>query len=152
MALPNIFESIVATKVIDRINKLSNSTAALWGKMDVAAMLAHCCVTYEMMYEDKHPKPNAVVKFILKMLVKKGVVNEVPYKKNSGTAPAFIIKSKRDFDTEKNRLIAYINKTVQLGSASFDGKISDSFGPLTILEWNNLMYKHLDHHLCQFGV
>ena len=34
----------------------------------------------------------------------------------------------------------------------FEGKESNSFGPLTKGEWNNMFYKHLDHHLSQFGV
>jgi hypothetical protein len=26
-----------------------------------------------------------------------------------------------------------------------------SFGALTKTEWSNMLYKHLDHHLTQFG-
>jgi Protein of unknown function (DUF1569) len=115
-------------------------------------MLAHCNVTYEMAFEDKHSKPNVVMGFILKAFVKKTVVSETPYKKSSQTAPAFIIEGDRDFETEKNRLIHYINKAQQLGQQSFDNKESLSFGKLTKAEWNNMFYKHLDHHLAQFGV
>lgn len=153
MALPNIFTTPVIDGVIDRINKLTPSTTPQWGKMTVDQMLAHCCVAYELEYEsDKHPKPGALMKLILKMLVKNKVVSEAPYKHNSGTAPAFIITGARDFDAEKARLISYIKHTQQLGESTFDGKTSHSFGPLSITEWNNLFYKHLNHHLTQFGV
>jgi hypothetical protein len=152
MALPNIFTKSVADTVIQRINNLTPTTQGLWGKMTVAQMLAHCCVSYEMYYENKHPKPNAFVKFMLKTFVKKNIVNEVPYKKNSGTAPAFVIKDDRDFEAEKARLIGFIKRTQELGEGHFDGKESHSFGYLNKTEWNNLFYKHLDHHLMQFGV
>jgi Protein of unknown function (DUF1569) len=152
MALPNIFTKSVVDNVAQRINNLTATTQPQWGKMAVAQMLAHCSVSYEMVYEDKHPKPNFFVGFILKTFVKKNIVNEVPYKKNSGTAPAFIIKDDRNFDTEKARLIGFIERTQALGEAHFDGKESNSFGNLTKTEWNNLFYKHLDHHLTQFGV
>jgi Protein of unknown function (DUF1569) len=152
MALPNIFNKEVSDNLIERINKLTNSTQPQWGKMSVAQMLAHCNVTYEMVYENIHPKPNAFMKFILKTLVKKTVTNEVPYKHDSRTAPQFIIKTDKDFDVEKNRLIQYIQKTQQLGEASFNGKESHSFGNLNSTEWNNMFYKHLNHHLSQFGV
>jgi Protein of unknown function (DUF1569) len=152
MALPNIFSKEVSDTIIERINKLSNNTAPQWGKMSVAQMLAHCNVTYEMAYEDIHPKPNFFMKFILKSFIKKTVTNEVPYKHNSPTAPAFIIKTNKDFDIEKNRLIQYIQKTQQLGEANFNGKESHSFGVLNTTEWNNMFYKHLHHHLSQFGV
>jgi Protein of unknown function (DUF1569) len=152
MALPNIFEKQIADQVIARINALSSSTQAQWGKMNVAQMLAHCNVTYEMAFENIHPKPNAFVKFMLKTFVKKNVVSEKPYNKNGQTAPAFIIKDAKEFDKEKARLIAYITKAQTAGTSFFEGKESHSFGVLTLSEWNNLFYKHLDHHLSQFGV
>jgi Protein of unknown function (DUF1569) len=152
MALPNIFTKSVADGVIQRINNLTPTTQGQWGKMAVAQMLAHCCVTYEMLYENNHAKPNGFVKFMLKMFVKNPVVNETPYKKNSRTAPAFIITEAKDFGVEKNRLVNYIKKTQELGEAHFDGKESHSFGNLSKTEWNNMFYKHIDHHLTQFGV
>lgn len=152
MALPNYFDKSVSEALISRINKLTSESKPLWGTMNVGQMMAHCCVTYEMIFTDKHPKPNAFLKFILKLLVKPTVVNEKPYKKLSQTAPAFLIKGDKDFYQEKKRLVDYIRETQALGSSHFDGKASHSFGNLSLTEWNNLLYKHLDHHLSQFGV
>jgi hypothetical protein len=152
MALPNIFNLQESNKLIGRINNLTDTTSPNWGKMSVAQMLAHCNVTYEMAFEDIHPKPNAFIKFILKKLVKNNVVSEKPYAQNGKTAPQFIIKETKDFTVEKSRLINYINKTQSLGESHFDGKESHSFGTLNKTEWNNMFYKHLNHHLTQFGV
>jgi Protein of unknown function (DUF1569) len=152
MALPNIFNTTTVQDLTDRINQLQPTTAAQWGKMHVAEMLAHTNVTYEMLFSDKHPPAKGLMKWILKTFIKKGIVNEVPYKKNSGTAPAFIIKDERNFEIEKARLIEHLAKVQSLGQQHFEGKLSNSFGILTSIEWNNLMYKHLDHHLTQFGV
>lgn len=152
MAIPNIFTAEVKDSVITRINGLTPESTAQWGKMNVAQMLAHCCVTYEMIYEPtKHKKPNAFMRFILKAFVKKVVVGEGTYKKSSQTAPAFLITNEREFDFEKNRLINFIEQSFQLGEKHFDGKESHSFGILNKTEWNNMFYKHLDHHLTQFG-
>jgi hypothetical protein len=150
--MKNIFQAAITSEIIERINNLEPASAQLWGKMNVAQMLAHCNVSYELVYDNIHPKPGPVMKFILKKLVKSKVVNEKPYSKNNQTAPAFIIKDEREFEKEKARLIDYINKTQQLGETHFDGKESHSFGVLTKNEWNNMFYKHLDHHLNQFGV
>lgn len=152
MALSNIFTPEVTSEVINRINKIEPTTKPQWGKMNASKVMSHLCVSYEMAFEDIHKKPNAFVKFLLKSFVKKGVVNENPYPINSRTAPAFIIVEEKDFETEKARLINYIKKTQELGSTYFDNKESNSFGNLTTQEWNNLFYKHLDHHLKQFGV
>ena len=152
MALPNIFTAPVSADMINRINKLTASTPALWGKMNVSQMLAHCCVTYEMIFENKHAKPNFLVGFILKAFVKGKVVGEAPYAQGGPTAPQFVITDERDFEKEKTRLIDYINRVQQMGEDAFEGKASHSFGVLNKTEWNNMMYKHLNHHLSQFGV
>lgn len=150
--MKNIFNKAESQEIIERINKLSPSTQAVWGKMNVAQMLAHCNVTYEFIYENKHPAPKGFAKLMLKLFVKNIVVNEKPYGKSSRTAPAFLIVDERVFETEKKRLIDHITKTQELGEKYFDGKESISFGPLKTQEWNNMFYKHLDHHLKQFGV
>ena len=152
MPLPSIFTPEVGDQVIARINQLTPQSKPIWGKMNVAQMLAHCNVTYEMTFDHKHAKPNGFARFLLKLFVKKTVVSETPYTKNSRTAPAFLIVDERVYETEKERLIQYIRKVYHMGAGAFEGKESHSFGPLTSLEYNNMFYKHLDHHLSQFGV
>ena len=152
MALPNIFTREETDKIIERINKLTAASQPNWGTMSVAQMLAHSNVTYEMIYDNIHKKPNAFLKFILKFMIKNKVGGETLYERNSRTAPQFIIKETKDFNVEKQRLVDYLNKTQQLGEAYFDNKESHSFGPLNKTEWNNMLYKHLNHHLSQFGV
>ncbi|MCF0062499.1 DUF1569 domain-containing protein [Dyadobacter chenwenxiniae] len=150
--MENIFEPAVAAKVIDRINNLTPETRPEWGKMEVSQMMAHCNVAYEMAFENKHPKPNALMRWFIQMMAKSTVCGDKPYKKSQQTAPAFLIKDKKDFETEKSRLIGYIRKSEQLGSGYFEGKESLSFGKLSSEEWNTMFYKHLNHHLTQFGV
>lgn len=150
--MKNIFDATDTQVVIGRINALTPGTQNLWGKMNVSQMMAHCNVAYELVYEDKHPKPKGFQKFMIKLFAKNIVVGPKPYKKNSRTSPIFIIGDQRDFELEKNRLIAHLEKTQQLGTIHFHNKESHAFGPLTEKEWNTLFYKHLDHHLQQFGV
>lgn len=150
--MENIFTQTGFDNMKDRINQLTPETTAKWGKMSVSQMLAHVNVAYEMTFETIHQKPNGLMKFILKMLVKKSVVGPKPYPKNGKTAPQFIIKDEREFETEKGRLLSYMEKSKDLGKSHFEGKESHSFGPLTAQEWNVMFAKHLDHHLTQFGV
>ena len=150
--MKNLFTKPVAEEVISRIEKLTSTTKPNWGAMTASQMLAHLNVQYEMVYSDKHPKPNAFVKFMLKTFIKKSVCGIKPYAKNGRTAPQFLIKEDKNFDEEKLRLTNFINKTKELGENYFDGKESHSFGKLTKEEWNISFYKHIDHHLTQFGV
>ena len=152
MELPNIFSSEVGNQIIYRINQLTVNQKPLWGKMNVAQMLAHCNVSFEIAFENIHPRPSGFRKILLRWFVKPSVVNTKPYRRNSPTAPVFKVPEKQDFEKEKDRLIRYIRHCMALGSDTFDGRDYPSFGELTIEQWNNLFYKHLNHHLTQFGV
>ena len=152
ITMKNVFSLEVKEELINRINQLSEKSVAQWGSMEAGQMLAHCCVPYEMVYTSIHPKPNAFVRLMLKTFVKKTVVGDKPYPKNSKTAPQFLITEKKEIEKEKKRLIEFILKTQGLGESYFDGKVSPSFGKLSGKEWNTLFYKHVDHHLNQFGV
>lgn len=151
--MKNIFKKEVVDEVMARINKLNSNTEKLWGTMGVSQMLAHLNIQYEIVYEnEKFPKPNAFVGFVLKNFVKNKVVGPRPFPKNGRTAPYFMIKDDKDFEVEKKRLMAYIIKTQENGVELLLPRDTKSFGKLTANEWSNLFYKHLDHHLLQFGV
>jgi len=150
--IKNIFDESVTNDVIGRISTLTADSKAIWGSMSVGQMLAHCTVTYEMIFEDKHARPPAAIRLMLKWFVKPTVVGEKPYKRNSQTAPAFKMTEEKDFEISKNKLIDYLQKVQNLGPSYFEGRESHSFGKLTIAEWNAMFYKHLDYHLSQFGV
>ena len=150
--MKDIFDREVTREVVGRIRGLTPDTPPEWGKMSVGQMLAHCCVPYEMVFEDKHRKAGPIARFFMKTFVKPGVVGEKPYPKNAPTAPAFKITGERDFVRDRDRLVGYVERAAELGGDHFDGLESPSFGPLTRAEWNNLFYKHIDHHLTQFGV
>lgn len=150
--MQSVFDQAVVDALIVRIDSLSPSTRGQWGKMSVDQMLAHVNVPYIMVYDNTFPKPGPIKAFILKLFVKGAVVGPKPYARNTPTAPEFKMAGKKDFAREKDRLVGYLRRVQQDGAAAFEGRPSHSFGPLTSTEWNTLFYKHLDHHLIQFGV
>jgi len=96
MAWKNLFNKTESQEAISRIQALTPETQPQWGKMNAAQMLAHCNVAYELVYTDKHPKPKGFQKFLIKLFAKNVVVGPKPYKKNSRTAPVFLITDERD--------------------------------------------------------
>lgn len=149
--MKNIFQPEVVEELIHRINSLSPHSTPRWGIMRVDQMMAHCNVAYEMAFDDSYPKQNWLMRFILKTFIKKKVTGETPYPKNSRTSPNFIIMERRNFEIEKATLIQNLEKARDIGTSFFEGRDSPSFGKMTSKEWNGLFYKHLDHHLMQFG-
>jgi len=152
MILLNTFDPATTAQLLSRLHALSPTTKPLWGKMSADQMLAHLNVAYDFAYGKRTSRISFFEKLMLKLFVKKIVTGEKPYAKNSRTAPEFIISNERDFENEKNKLINNIKETEAKGAAYFDGRKNASFGVLTVREWSNLFYKHLNHHFTQFGI
>jgi hypothetical protein len=78
--------------------------------------------------------------------------NDEPMRRNSPTAKEFLVKDDRDLRAEQERLCGLIDKFAAAGPEGCTRHPHGFFGRLTPMEWSALMYKHLDHHLRQFGV
>ena len=153
MAFPNIYSPETTVELATRISSLTNETPALWGKMNAGQMLSHCCVAYQQVLGENTDKPGMIMKWMLKTFFKQSMVNEVPYRPNLPTGPTFVrLNQNFDIETEKGKLIAYVQKIQELGPEQLSAIPSLSLGKLSAMEWNNLLYKHIDHHLRQFGV
>ena len=150
--MQNVFSAEGVQHFTQRIQSLTVNSQAQWGKMNVAQMLAHCNVTYRMLYEPGFvKKTSSLMRLFLRSFVKPYVVSNKPYKPGSQTAPQFIITDEKNFTEERDKLIAFLHRVYQEGEAAFEERESNSFGPLTAKEWNTLFAKHLDHHLRQFA-
>jgi hypothetical protein len=139
------------SEIIARIENLSPQTQALWGKMNVAQMLAHCTVGLKIAFGEIIPKSNFLFK-IMGKIFKKKIFAQESFKKNSPTSKEFIIAGEKDFNTEKAILVSYVKQCAEKGADVFSKEPHVFFGKLTVEEWDELMLRHLDHHLKQFGV
>ena len=133
------------------MNKISPECESQWGKMNAAQMLAHCKEAFKVPLSDK-PMPRMMLGLLLGWAIKSKLYNEDPWKKNLPTAPNFIIKDERDFNTEKEALMELINQFYTKGPEGVGKFPHPMFGSFTKEQWGKSMYKHLDHHLVQFGV
>ncbi len=152
MSYPSIYLASTTEELFHRIDQLNPKSKAPWGKMTVGQMLSHCTVPYEQILGLNTQQPPFLMRIILNLFLKKSMVNEVPYKQNLPTAPSFIRTEQYDVEKEKERLKGYIKSIQELGAEKLAATPSLSLGNLTSTEWNNLLYKHIDHHLKQFGV
>ena len=104
----NIFDQQQANSMVARLDKLTPETNRLWGKMDVAQMMAHCSFAFEYALKDDVPRPNFLLRFMVNLFYKSTIIGSKPYKKSIPTAPNFVIKEPKDFDEEKKKLAGYI--------------------------------------------
>ena len=150
--MKNLFDSARVREVTARIAQLSPSAAPQWGSMKVSQMLAHCSIGMETAMGEQKP-PRVFVGRILGPIIKPLVFrDDAPMKKNSPTAPVFIIEGEREFEVEQARLGELVERFGAAGPACCTNHPHFLFGRLKPDEWAILMYKHVDHHLRQFGV
>lgn len=137
-------------EIINRINQLRPDSQPSWGKMSVDQMLSHCIAPIDIALGNKHLKANFLFSLLGRM-IKKKMINAPGFKKNSPTAPDFIRKGTYDFEATKLELIEKFASFTQ-GAHVIKTNKHPFFGPMSHEEWDNLQWKHLNHHLKQFGV
>jgi len=146
----NLFEQDAVEEVCGRIDRLTPATERQWGKMNVAQIMAHCSGVFDMA-SGKVNLPRVWFGWILGPLVKPIYTNDKPFSRNSPTDKTLVINDERDFSRERERLKTCIHEFHAGGEAECTRHPHPFFGPLTPAEWARGMYKHLDHHLRQFG-
>lgn len=150
--MKNLFDVALANQVKQRIDSLQIDSKRQWGKMSVAQAAAHCALGLEMALGEIKP-PRVLIGRLLGPVIKPKVFgNDEPFRRNSPTADELVVTGERNLDEERARLHSLIDRFVSGGISACTTHPHPFFGPLSPAEWAILMYKHLDHHLRQFGV
>ena len=149
--MKTLYQKEVVSEIVDRINKLTPETQRVWGTMRVDQMLAHCTVAMQTATGEKFLQSNIFLRMIGSLL-KSQTTTDKPFRRSSPTHPGFIIGNTESFEKEKQILLSLIQKFHDGGEAKCTTNPHAFFGKLNPTQWGSLMYKHLDHHLRQFGV
>jgi Protein of unknown function (DUF1569) len=150
--MKDLFAAATVEEAKERITLLRPESMRLWGKMSAAQMLAHCAASMEMAVGMTFP-PRRFIGRLVGPLAKKAVITEgQPFRRNSPSDKSLIIHDERDFETERQRLCALLDRFQAGGPEGCTRHPHSFFGRLTPMEWATLTYHHLDHHLQQFGV
>ena len=145
----NLFNQSDVSLILQRIEKLTPEHQRQWGKMNVAQMLAHCNMSVETAM-GKNFIPRVFIGRIIAPLIKSTVLGEKPFRKNSPTDKSYLFPADVKFD--KTNLTESIKKFSEGGPAKCTTYAHPFFGKFTPDEWAVFEWKHLDHHLRQFGV
>ena len=148
--MKSLFDKTTYDEIIGRINNLSGASQRQWGKMEVSQMLAHCKEAFKVPLSDEK-MPRLFMGRMLAWMMKSKMYNDAAWGKNLPTAPSFLIKDQRNFEAEKKELSDLITQFYKRGAGNVGKFPHPFFGAFTQEQWGKSMYKHLDHHLIQFG-
>ncbi|MEP6727373.1 MAG: DUF1569 domain-containing protein [Bacteroidota bacterium] len=149
--MENIFEPAASAAILQRLQKLQPGTAAQWGKMNVAQMMAHCQVPIVCSLGDRIQR-QSLMGMLFDRIAKKQILKDTPFRKNLPTDASFMIKDKWDFEKERQLLRALIQRLAVADPVVTAQRPRPFFGKMTGSELGMLTWKHLDHHLGQLGV
>jgi hypothetical protein len=150
--MKNLFDAARVQEVTGRIAQLSPDSTRQWGKMSVSQMLAHCSVGMETATGEQKPPRERLGRILGPIIKPLALRNDDQIRKNSPTGPIFIIEGDREFSVEQVKLIGLVERFGAAGPPCCTDHPHIFFGKLKPDEWAILMYKHVDHHLRQFGV
>ncbi len=148
--MQSLFEPAAQKAISDRLNALPATAVRQWGKMDAAQMLAHCCAALEVATGDR-PRRQAFIGKIFAPFMRSSLLGDKPFSRNSPTDPTFVVTDPRDFAREKQRLLTLVGRFCERGPSAAGEQTHSFLGRISGDEWGVMMYKHLDHHLGQFG-
>ena len=132
-----------------RLQTLKPDSPRRWGKMNVAQMVTHCARALAVGAGDVTTKQSLFGK-LLSPFVRSSILGEKPFSRNSPTDPKLIVADPRELTVERQRLFDLMDRFAERGD-SVASSTHSFFGRLSATEWGQLMYKHIDHHLQQFG-
>jgi hypothetical protein len=149
--MKSLYDPQVLSQLEARIRQLMPDSPRQWGKMDAAQMLAHCALATEMAAGDV-PMKQILLGKILGPIFKRHMLADRPMRKIEARSGELCITGPRNFATERTRLLGVLTR-ISVGGPATATKCPHPFiGPLTGEEWGTLTYRHVDHHLRQFGV
>ena len=149
--MKTVFDEATRDELIDRVERLGPDAERQWGKMSAGQMMEHSARALEMA-AGKKPVQQRFIGKAIGWIFKSGFLSDKAIPKSAPTGKSFIIHGEPEFEATRSRLKDLITEFHGLGESGTEGNIHGFFGPLTGKQWGETQYKHLDHHLRQFGL
>ncbi len=148
-------EKFIRTDFLNRINLLGEDTKGVWGKMNAWQMMEHVTAFFKVSSAQIHF--NLAVPEELLPKYKAFLQSDIPFKENT-KAPASVLGeetipvSSASFAEAKELLKRSVNDFFEYFEKNPTATtLHPAFGELNKDEWILLHYKHVIHHLNQFG-
>jgi hypothetical protein len=147
--MKSVFNPAVHRELQERVQRLKPRQEAQWGKMSAAQMVAHLTDSLRMASGELECTPKKVpIRF---SPLKELVLYVLPIPKGVPTVPELIARKPGEWTAEIADLREQLNGLVERGAEAL-APSHPAFGALSPKQWGVLVYRHMDHHLRQFGV
>ena len=132
-----------------RVGSVTNASVPKWGRMDVQAMLTHLRQS-ALMALGELPVAGKGKRAFQLFPIRYLLLNVAPFPKGAPTAPELLVPDVAPVDSIRSELLSLVER-IGAGPREGYGPVHPLFGRLSFREWGVATYKHMDHHLRQFG-
>lgn len=145
----SLFDPEARGRVVARVGRLTPGAVRQWGQMSVAEVQVHLAGQLRMALGELPVAPKRVP--LRYPVLKQLAVYWLPWPKGAPTAPELRATPPAEWESDRAALLELIERFAARGPRE---KWPDhpAFGRLSGRAWGVLAYRHLDHHLRQFGV
>lgn len=148
--MKSLYNENDSREIIERFNTLTPGSQRQWGAMTVSQMLAHCSEPFRHAFGEIKLK-RTIPGILFGGFAKRMFMGDKQFKQGLPTDKKFIFKDEKNFEEERKKLIEAVLKFYQGKGNNLTKDPHPFFGKMSTEEWDMMFYKHLDHHLRQFG-
>lgn len=147
--MKTLWQEEARREIIQRLANLNGDSKPGWGKMNCPQMLAHVADGLRMALGGLKTAPKK--SFLRFRPVKYLIIYHLPFPKGAPTAPELVSRPAENIEKEISAIKDLIEQFAEREKV-VEWAPHPAFGKLSNRDWGVLGYKHIDHHLKQFGV
>lgn len=146
--MTSIFDGPARAALAARLDAITPESVARWGRMDSAAMLAHLAESLRMALGELPVRPRG--RLLRLPPLRHAIIHWLPFPKGAPTAPELVARRAEDIAAEIRAVKTLLEELAGRATAPIWPE-HPAFGRLSARDWGALVYRHIDHHLRQFG-
>jgi hypothetical protein len=108
--MKSLYNAGDSAEVQGRIATLTPDRQPLWGKMNVGQAMAHCVVGLESATGERRIRRMLIGRLLGPLVKPLALSDDKPLKKNSPTAPEFLVPADSNFALEREKLAKLVTK------------------------------------------
>ncbi len=147
---PTTLESLIG-----RLRALRPDAERRWGTLTAGEMLCHLADGHQWVLAQPASSEGASKIRSRPILKWVALYSPLPWSKRAQTHPSADPKREGtrpgDFEADRERAIESLRKIAEAPAAELS-PVHELFGPMSARDWYRSVYRHVNHHLCQFGM
>ena len=152
--MSNLFDPRSRDQLRERLSRLDQKAKARWGRLDAHKALCHLIDTFEHSISaqpDDGWWPPGLPLVPVRWMRAIFLTTQVPWPKSFQTSKKLLERQPGSFEEDRQTLLDWLDRFCRESAGRRRLPAHPALGRLEPSEWARFHFRHLDHHLAQFG-